>query len=118
MKTRDLLAFSVPPELRERAEAVIEEIRRSSDPRSHRSELIEVIVELTRAGLQSYFLLPLERAAVDSVAYGTAKLGVTAAGRTLPTLVRRVVATLSEEQLRTIVDFLDESLFCRSEIDG
>jgi hypothetical protein len=118
MKTRDLLAFSLPPGLQERTEAVIEEVRRSPDPRSHRAELIEVILELTRTGLQSYFLLPLERAGVDSVAYGTAKLGVTAAGRTLPTLVRRVVASLSEEQLRTIVDFLDESLVCRVEIDS
>jgi hypothetical protein len=94
MKTRNLLAFSVPPGLQERTAAVIEEIRHSPDPGSYRTELIEVILELTRTGLHSYFLLPLERAGVDSVALGTAKLGVTAARReSVPMALAAVSAT-------------------------
>jgi hypothetical protein len=108
--TRSLLAFEVPSELCRRTEEVIEAIRKSADPQPHAQELIEVIIELTRTGLDSYFLLPLKRARVGSVNYGSAKLGVAAAGKSLPVLVRKVVGSVSSEQLLEIVDFLDQIL--------
>ena len=106
--SQSFLAFEVPPELGRRTEEVIETVRESADPQSHAGELIEVIIQLTRTGLDSYFLLPLKRARVGSVTYGSAKLGVAAAGKSLPVLVRRVLGSLSNEQLLEIVEFLNE----------
>ena len=84
MSDRDHLAFPVPPELRDRTEAIIEKVRSDSTPRAHADELIEIIVELTHTGLQAYFLAPLERVGVGALAVGTAKVGVATAGKSLP----------------------------------
>ena len=113
MSSRAYLAFEVPPELRLRTRRVIDAVRESDEPKTQADELIEVVVELTRTGLHSYFLLPLERAGVGSMTFGSAKLGVSAAGRSLPILVRRVLGSLSTKQLVEIVDYLDETLIER-----
>jgi len=110
MSPREHLAFPVPPDLRERAEAIIEKVRGDTTPKAHADELIEIIVELTHTGLHSYFLAPLERVEVGTLALGTAKLGVAAAGKSLPTLVRRVLGKMSDDQLREIVEVLDEMM--------
>ena len=110
MAHREHLAFPVPPELRGRAEAVIEKVRSDSTPKAHADELTELIVELTHAGLHSYFLAPLERIEIGALSLGTAKVGVAAAGKSLPTLVRRVLARMTDEQLREIAEILDEML--------
>lgn len=110
MDRREHLAFPVPPELRKRAEAIIEKVREDSTPKAHLGELIEVIVELTHTGLHSYFLAPLERIEVGALSLGVAKVGVSAAGKSLPTLVRRVLARMTDEQLREVVEVLDEMM--------
>ena len=104
------MAFPVPEELRLRAEEVIESIRSDSTPKAHADELIELIVELTHTGLGSYFLVPLERVEVGAITMGTAKVGVAAAGKSLPTLVRRVLSKMNDDQLRGIVEAMDEML--------
>ena len=109
-KKRQHLAFHVPPELRERAEELIVKVRADSTPKAHAGELIELIVELTHTGLHSYFLAPLERVEAGAIALGTAKVGVAAAGKSLPTLVRRVLGKMDDRQLRGIVEILDEML--------
>jgi len=110
MKRREHLAFHVPRALCRRTEAVIEAIRADTTPGAHAGELIEVIIELTHTGLHSYFLSPLERADIGALAFGAAKIGVSTAGKSLPTLVRRVVGKMTDEQLREVVDVLDEML--------
>ena len=109
-KKREHLAFHVPQELRERAEAIIEKVRADETPKAHADELIEIIVELTHTGLNSYFLVPLQRVEVGALAMGTARVGVGAAGKSLPTLVRRVLGKMNDEQLREIVEVMDEML--------
>ena len=109
-KIREHLAFQVPEELRDRAEEMIRTVRADPTPKAHADELIELIVELTHTGLHSYFLAPLERVEVGALAMGTAKFGVAAAGKSLPTIVRRVLGKMNDDQLREIVEILDEML--------
>ena len=110
MADREHLAFPVPPELRERTEAIIEKVRTDTTPKAHADELIEIIVELTHTGLHSYFLAPLERVEIGTLGLGAARVGVATAGKSLPTLVRRVLGKMSDDQLREIVEIMDEML--------
>ena len=109
-KKRQYLAFLVTEELRERVHAVIEKVREDSTPKAHADELIEIIVDLTHLGLYSYFLAPLERIGVGALALGTAKVGVATADKSLPTLVRRVLTRMDDDQLREVAEILDEML--------
>lgn len=104
------VAFAISADLRRRCEEVLAAVREDGDPRPHVDELAAVVVEMTDAGLDFYFLLPLELAEAGAVARGTARVGIAAARRGIPTVIRRVVASLSDDQLLRIVDFIDDIL--------
>lgn len=104
------VAFQISADLRQRAESVVASIRSDSDKKKHVPQLIEVVLEMTDAGLHYYFLHPLERAGVGIVTRRAVDLAIGTAGRTLPMVVRRTVNSLNEEQISNITEFLDEIL--------
>lgn len=104
------IAFRISPELRARTEAALAAVREAPADRPRVEELVEVILELTEAGLDYYYLEPLRRADVGAMSTAAARLGVAAAGRSLPTIVRRVVLPLDEAQILSIAEFIDELL--------
>lgn len=104
------VAFRVSAELQQRAASVVASIRSDRDKRKHVPALIEVVLEMTDAGLHYYFLHPLERAGVGAVTRRAVELAIGTAGRTLPMVVRKTVGSLNDEQISSIAEFLDEIL--------
>ncbi len=104
------VAFEISSELRQRAEAVVRDLRTGSNNREFVPELVKVVLAMTDRGLYYYFLHPLEEAGVGTVTRGAVKLALGAAGRTLPTVIRKTVKSLDDEQLLKIADFIDHIL--------
>lgn len=104
------VAFQISADLRRRAESVVETIRSDPDKKKHAPALVEVVLEMTDAGLHFYFLHPLERAGVGVVTRSAVDLAIGTAGRTLPMVVRKTIQSLNDEQILTIAEFLDEIL--------
>ncbi len=103
-------AFAVPPELAARTAAVVEKLRADDDRKQHLPELVKVVLELTETGLHYYFLYPLELAKVGLISRSAAKVGIAAAGKGIPVIVRRVVGSMSDDQLLAVADFLDRMM--------
>ena len=114
--TSGRLAFRISPELLARAEAALEAVRGDPTHPPHVKELVAVILELTDTGLDYYFLEPLRRVRIGTVGMSTARLGIAAAGRSIPPIVRRVLTSMDEEQILEIADFLDELLIRDSDL--
>ena len=104
------VAFRISPELMDRAQAAVAAVRADPSKKQTVKELVKVILEMTDTGLDYYFVEPLRRARVGTMGMSTARLGIAAAGRGIPPIVRRVLTSLSEQQLLSIADFLDEIL--------
>jgi hypothetical protein len=104
------VAFEIPPELRQRAEVLVERLRTDSDKRRHVPSLVDLVLEMTDRGLHYYFLHPLEIAEVGVMTRSAVELAIGAAGRTLPMVVRKTVKSLNDEQLSSLADFIDHIL--------
>ncbi len=107
---RDLVAFEISPELRQRVEAALAELRAAPDPKTCVPELVGTVLEMTDVGLDYFYLRPLEEVEAGLVARSTAKIGIAAAGKSLPLIVRRVVGSLSKEQLLELADVIEGML--------
>ena len=101
------MAFELAPELLAKTEAIIGKLRSADDQRAYSKELIEVILELTETGLGAYYLRPLEIAKVGFASRSAAKVGIAAASKGIPVIVRRVIGKMSGEQLLTVAEFVD-----------
>ena len=107
---RARLAFELPPELLARTEEIVAKLRSAEDRRDHAHELIEIVLELTRAGLDAYYFQPLELAGVGFAGRSTAKAGIAAGAKGISVIVRRVLGSMTDEQLLAVADFMDSIL--------
>jgi hypothetical protein len=94
--------FFHSPALRKRADAVLARIERDDDATQHVSALSSVVVALTEAGLDYYFLRPLREAKFGFVARQTANLGMSGALRVMSPIIGRILAGADTAQLRGV----------------
>lgn len=88
--------------LRKRTEAVLVRIERDHDATKHSAALSSVVCELTKTGLDYYFLRPLEDARFGFVAKQTASLGMSGALRVMSPIIGRILSGADTNQLRGV----------------
>ncbi len=81
---------------------LLETLEQVEDPTKHRSALGDLVVELTQAGLENYFLKPLQLAKVGFMVQQTANLGVASATRIMAPMIRNIIGRLDGKQLLSI----------------
>jgi hypothetical protein len=96
------LRFFHSAPLRTRTEAVLARIERDGDATQHASALSAVVVELTEAGLDYYFLKPLKEAKFGFVSRQTAGLGMAGALRVMSPIIRSILGGADTAQLRGV----------------
>ncbi len=99
---RPSLRFFHSPALRTRTNRVLDQIERAKDPTRHASALSDVVIALTEAGLDDYFLRPLREAEVGFVARQTANFGLAGTQRVMSPVIRSIIAGTNAAQLRVI----------------
>lgn len=88
--------------LRARTNKVLAAIARDEDPTRHAGDLSSLVVDLTSAGLDYYFLRPLKQAKIGFVAQQTARFGMGGAMRMMSPVIRTILAGANATQLRVI----------------
>ena len=96
------LRFFHSAALRPRSNKVLAAIERDKDPTPHVGALSSLVVDLTEAGLDYYFLKPLQQAKVGFVARQTASLGMAGALRVMSPIIRSILAGTNATQLHVI----------------
>jgi len=102
MTAKHALRFYHSATLRHRSDRILAAIETDEDPTTHTDALAELVVDLTEAGMEYYFLRPIRQAKLGLVARKTADYGVSGAIRLMAPMVRRILHHTSAEQLRTI----------------
>jgi hypothetical protein len=96
------LRFPLPPALRGRTLKLLVKIDRDPDPVRHASDLSSLVLSLTEAGMDFYFLKAVRDAKLGFVARQTAGLGVSGAMRVMSPIVRTVLGGADAGQLRAV----------------
>jgi hypothetical protein len=100
------LRFRYSSELHRRALAVLDALEADADPTRHRQALSELVVELTDAGLDYYFLRPLELADSGFVVRQSANLGMMGAKNFMSPVLRSVIGRMEAFQLKIVAGFI------------
>ncbi len=96
------LRFTHSTALRTQTNKVLASIDQASDPTQHAEALSSVVLALTDAGMEYYFLKPIEDARLGFVARQTASLGISGALRIMSPIVRSVLGGADSKQLRAV----------------
>lgn len=100
------LRFCYADELHAKVLHLLETLEQTEDPTRHRSALGDLVVELTNAGMDDYFLKPLRLAKAGFVVQQTANLGVAGATRIMAPMIRNIIGRLDRDQLLSISGYI------------
>jgi hypothetical protein len=101
-KAKPSLRFFHSTALRARTDKVLAAIEHDQDPTQHANALAALVASLTEAGLDYYFLKPLNLAKVGFVARQTASFGMAGALRIMSPMIRSILGGADGGQLRII----------------
>jgi len=96
------LRFHHPESLRKKTLAVLTTIEKAKDGTPHRNALADLVVELTDAGMDYYFLRPLRLAEAGFLTEQSASLGMAATTRVLGSVIRGIIGRMDHPQLLVV----------------
>jgi len=88
--------------LRKRTLDLLDTVEGAQDATAHREALAEVVLELTRSGMEAYFLTPLKLAKAGFVVEQTASLGLMGAQQMMGPVIRQMIGRLKAPQLISV----------------
>ena len=104
------LHFCYPDELHARILHLLDALEQADDPTRHRGALGDLVVELTDAGMDDYFLRPLRLAQVGFMVQQTANLGVAGATRIMAAMIRTIIGRLDKDQILTVAGHIRQRM--------
>ncbi len=100
--SRPFLRFYHSEALRTRTLEVLDTLEQAPEATAHREALADVLVELTNAGLDYYFLKPLQLAKAGFLVQQSAKLGLTGAQQVIGSVIRQIIGHMDRTQLLSV----------------
>ena len=99
---KPFLRFHHSASLRKKTLTVVEALEQAENPVAHADALADLVVELTNAGLDAYFMQPLKRAKPGFVVEQSAGLGMAGVQQVMGTVIRRVIGRMDGPQLLSV----------------
>jgi hypothetical protein len=93
------LRFYHSAELRDKTLSIVRSIERAQDPSRYRNTLADVVMELTDAGLNYFFLRALDLAKANFVIKQSAHIGIGSVNRIMGPVVHNIIGKLDKQQL-------------------
>jgi hypothetical protein len=104
--TKPFLRFYHSESLRKKTLAMLTTLERSNDGKQHRDALANIVVELTDAGMDYYFLRPLKLANAGFFVEKSASVGMAATTRILGSVIRSIVGGMDDPQLLSVCSYI------------
>ncbi len=92
--------------LRVKTLAVLTAIETAKDSTQYRDALADIVMELTNAGMDYYFLKPLKIAKAGFFTEQSAKVGMSATTGVLGTVIRTVIGRMDPPQLLAVCGYV------------
>jgi hypothetical protein len=99
---KPFLRFYFSDELRAKTLAVLAVVEQAPDPGKHGDALADLIVQLTGAGMDYYFMRPLATAKAGFVTQQSAKFGLTGSMQVIGSVIRNIVGRMEPKQLLSV----------------
>lgn len=104
--TQPFLRFYHSKSLRAKTLSVLATLEKAKDSTQHHGALADIVVELTDAGMEYYFLRPLKLAKAGFFTVQSANLGMAATTRVLASVIRNIISRMDNPQLLAVCSYI------------
>ncbi len=100
--SRPFLRFYHSDALRKRTLSVLAAVEKAGDAADHREELADLVVELTKCGLEAYFMEPLKASGAGFIVQQSASLGLAGSMQVMGSAIRSIVGRMDAPQVLSV----------------
>jgi hypothetical protein len=100
--SKPYLRFYHSEALRKKTLALLSTIEQADDAAAHRGALADLVVELTNAGLDYYFIKQLKLAKPGFLIEQSANIGMTGAQQVMGSVIRQVIGRMDAPQVLSV----------------
>lgn len=101
-KSKPFLRFYHSDALRTKTLSLLSALEESPDPAKHRDALADMIIELTNAGMDYYFLRPLKLTKPGFIVQQSANLGMAGALQVIGSIIGNIIGRMDKPQLLSV----------------
>jgi len=101
-KSKPFLRFYHSEALRKKTLSLLSAIEQADDAAEHSAALADLVVDLTNAGLDYYFMKQLKLAKPGFLVEQSANLGMAGAQQVMGSVIRQVIGRMSSPQLLSV----------------
>ena len=113
------VAFPIPEDLKDEVLDLAARIRETETGRNvHADELVDLVDRVAQHGLGFFFLHPIELAGLGALARKTVDVALHTGRKAVIGVARRIVRGMSDEEMGSIVDFVEGIVFEFDEQEG
>ena len=105
------IRFHYSEELHKRTIEVLDALEQAEDPTTYREALGDLVVELTKAGMDYFFVRPLELAEMGFMTRKSAQLGMATTQRVMGPIIRKVIGGMDKDQLLIVCDYMRQLMY-------
>lgn len=117
LKQQSHIVAPISDQLKNRAFYTVAELRkRGTADKAAIDQLYELIIDLTEAGLDFYFMEPLRRLHASSMMMGMARMGIGSMLKGSKMVIHKVLKKLDDRSMSDILDFIEE-IICEPEAE-
>jgi hypothetical protein len=99
---KPFLRFYHSEALRKKTLSLLGTLEQAPDATAHRGALADVVVELTNAGMNYYFMQPLKQAKPGFIVEQSASLGMAGVQQVMASVIRQIVGRMESPQLLSV----------------
>ena len=99
---KPFLRFHHSAPLRAKTLKVLETVEGADKPTEHSGHLTDLILELTDAGMDQFFLQSLKATKANFVVQQSASLGLSGVQKVMGTVIRNIVGRMDDKQLLSV----------------
>ncbi len=99
---RPFLRFHHSAALRAKTLKVLEAVEGADKPTEHSGRLTDLILELTEAGMDQFFLQSLKATQANFVVQQSAALGLSGVQKVMGTVTRNIIGRMDDKQLLSV----------------
>ena len=101
-RSKPFLRFYHSEALRKKTLSVLSRVEQAQDATAHGDALADLVVELTNAGLDYYFMKQLELAKPGFIVEQAANIGMAGAQQVMGSVIRQVIGRMGSAQLLSV----------------
>lgn len=112
---QNYLGFPIPKHIDEKLHAVLAKVNTTEEKSKYAMDIYDVVVDLSDAGLDYFFMKPLEEAKIGRIKLRAIAFAIKTGKKGILSVGKGIIKAMNDKQIEVVTNMLEKSITVRPE---